>query len=58
MNLNQQILLLEKFSNKKVILEEDNEDTIFKPTHLTDNRKKNINRKYLDSFSKKLLKVI
>ena len=36
MDLNQQILLLEKLSNKKVILED--EDTIFKPTHLTDNR--------------------
>ena len=45
MNLNKQILLLEKLSNKKVILEEDNEDTIFKPTHLTDNRQEKYKQK-------------
>ena len=44
MNLNKQIFLLEKLSNKKVILE-DNEDTIFKPTHLTDNRQEKYKQK-------------
>ena len=43
MTLNQQILLLKKLSNKKVILED--EDTIFKPTHLTDNRQEKYKQK-------------
>ena len=52
MILNEQILLLEKLSNKKVVLVED---TIFKPTHLTDNRHEKYKQKIFQILQQEVI---
>ena len=46
--------MLEKLSNKKVVLE-DNEDTIFKPTHLIDNRQEKYKQKIFQILQQEVI---